>query len=455
MTHQYDAIIVGGRNAGSSLAIRLAEQGLSVLLVDRASFPSLPQVPSSPMIHAGTMRLLDELGLDESEYASPGGLITEYALTFVGHFQAFFPTAVMGIDRNYSYGVDRNRFDAALWGRATKTPGVTAWSRFTANDVLWEGDRVTGIVGTDADGKEVRATAGLVVGADGRFSWAARQFGAKVVEEHNEYIGSSYHADWQDVAPISPEHPQTVGIYNTAKGRLVLTIPIGPQRYTVANYLTMDKANAGGGQTLEANYLESLRGIPEVWARLKHATKVSECVGVKGIKNGYRAPYGKGWALVGDAVHYKDPIDGQGIYDALLSSKLLAEAVQRWRKQGASFEDAMQFYQDEFWRETHAMYLQTVERVKKEIYSKPPPFIINTLLRWMMTDPEYQLGFLRHIHRAIQPNERPSLHPKYIWRGLWRDLTGQGQGAPAQLADGIHDALERMEPAVDDQAAKP
>lgn len=454
MTYDYDAIIVGGRNAGASLAIRLARQGLSVLLVDRASFPSLPQVPSSPMIHAGTMRLLDELGLAESEYASPGGLITEYALTFVGHFQAFFPTSMMGIDRNYSYGVDRNRFDTVLWERASTTPGVTAYARFTAKDVLWEGERVTGIVGTDASGQEVRATASVVVGADGRFSWTARQVGAKILEEHNEYIGSSYHADWDGVAPISPEHPQTVGIYNTAKGRLVLTIPIGPQRYTVANYLTMDKANFGA-QTLEENYLQSLRSVPEVWARLAHATKVSDCVGVKSIKNGYRAPFGNGWALVGDAVHYKDPIDGQGIYDALLSSKILADALQRWKKHGAPWSEAMQSYQDQFWGETHAMYLQTVERVKKEIYSKPPPFIINTLLRWMMTDPEYQLGFLRHIHRAIQPNERPSLHPKYIWRGLWRDLAGRGRQAAPELEEGFPSALKQMNPAVDDQVAEP
>jgi flavin-dependent dehydrogenase len=60
MPNRYDAIIVGGRNAGSSLAIRLAKQNLKVFLIDRANFPSWPQVPSSPIIHPGTMRLLIE-----------------------------------------------------------------------------------------------------------------------------------------------------------------------------------------------------------------------------------------------------------------------------------------------------------------------------------------------------------------------------------------------------------
>lgn len=47
---QYDVIIIGGRHAGASLAIRLAQGGLHVLVVDRAIFPSRPAVPSMPLI---------------------------------------------------------------------------------------------------------------------------------------------------------------------------------------------------------------------------------------------------------------------------------------------------------------------------------------------------------------------------------------------------------------------
>jgi 2-polyprenyl-6-methoxyphenol hydroxylase-like FAD-dependent oxidoreductase len=102
MADHYDAIIVGGRNAGASLAMRLAKQGLQVFLADRARFPSLPQVPSSPILHAGAMRLLDELGFDEKDYTRPDGIITEYVLNFVGHFVVSMPTELMGIDRNYA-----------------------------------------------------------------------------------------------------------------------------------------------------------------------------------------------------------------------------------------------------------------------------------------------------------------------------------------------------------------
>ena len=420
----YDAIIVGGRNAGSSLAIRLARQNLKVLLIDRASFPSLPQVPSSPIIHAGTMSLMDELGFEEKEYIYPDGLITEYVLSFVGHFQVFIPTERMKIERNYGYGTDRNRFDTALWERATQTLNVTAYSNFSAIGILKENGHVTGIIGKDSNGNEVRVTADIVVGADGRFSWTAREVGAKVIEERNEYVGASYHAEWEDVEPISPEHPHALSFYNTVRGLLVIMIPIDTRKYIVANYLTMDKANFGA-QRLESSYLESLQSIPEVWARLNNARKVTNVVGVKGIQNGYRTPYGDGWVLAGDAVHYKDPIDGQGIYDALLGTKILAEAIRKWKQDSCSWVESMKFYQQEFWKATHPMFLQTVQRIKEEAYGKPPPFIIKTVIRWTLTDPEYQARLLRYIHRAIDPAERPTPHPRFFLRGMKRDLLGK------------------------------
>ena len=48
---------------------------------------------------------------------------------------------------------------------------------------------------------------------------------------------------------------------------------------------------------------------------------------MRNIGNLYREAGGPGWALVGDALHQKDPLDGQGIYDAVLTAKLLAQAL--------------------------------------------------------------------------------------------------------------------------------
>jgi flavin-dependent dehydrogenase len=422
MADQYDAIIVGGRNAGASLAMRLARQDLKVFLADRASFPSLPQVPSSPILHAGAMRLLDELGFDEKEYTRPDGIITEYVLNFVGHFVVSMPTECMGIDRNYAYGLDRYRYDAMLWERASQTPNVTARSNFSAVGLQRDNGHVTGIVGKDAAGDEVRVPADVVVGADGRFSWLAREVGAKVLEERNQYVGRPTTPSGR-MSSRFPEHPHALAVYNTVKGLLVILIPIDTRKYIVAMYLTRERANFGP-QKVERIYLEGLQSIQEVWARLKNARKVTQVVGVKGIENGYRTPYGDGWVLAGDAVHYKDPIDGQGIYDALLGTRILAEAIRKWKLEHRPWEESMSFYKDELWKATHSMYVQTAERVKQEVYGEPPPFIIKTLIRWSLSDPDYQRDFLRYIHRDIEPSERPVPNPRFYLRGIRRDLLG-------------------------------
>src|SRR5262245_21763207 len=97
--NHYDVIIIGARCAGASLALRLAGNSVKILLVDRTTFPSLPNVPSSPFIHPGTLRLIDELGIDECEYTFPGAKVEHFVVDFVNYFHAVMPTSRMMLDR--------------------------------------------------------------------------------------------------------------------------------------------------------------------------------------------------------------------------------------------------------------------------------------------------------------------------------------------------------------------
>ena len=65
--------------------------------------------------------------------------------------------------------------------------------------------------------------------------------------------------------------------------------------------------------------------------------------GWRGVPGTSAAPYGPGWALVGDAGYFKDPITTHGITDALRDAELLSDAVlargiggvaraSRWRR---------------------------------------------------------------------------------------------------------------------------
>lgn len=421
MEERYAVIIVGGRIAGASLAIRLGQQNIPVLLIERATFPSWPSVPSSPMVHPGTMRLLDELGLDETDYTHPEAKVTHFILDMMGKYQAIMPTQLLQLDRNYLYGIDRNKFDTVLWQRAASLPSVTAYQNVTMTDVVRDaGGRVTGIIGKAGDGTETTFSADLVVGADGRFSLAAQKVGSKPFEELNAYPSASYHAEWENVGDYSEKYPHPVVVYQIGNGQSVLSIPVDDHKYIIANYMRTDDTYAGG--KMEERYLEMVQSVPQLRERLKHARRITRVVGVRRIDNGYRQAYGDGWALVGDAFHYESPIDGQGIYNALITSKLLAEAIGQWQ-QGQSWHQAGAEYQQRFYTASHTMLQQTVKRVQQELYTSPPAFVINTLMRWMLTDPGYQQQFLRYLSRAIDPKSfsfGPTLGP--MLRGLVRDV---------------------------------
>jgi 2-polyprenyl-6-methoxyphenol hydroxylase-like FAD-dependent oxidoreductase len=128
--------------------------------------------------------------------------------------------------------------------------------------------------------------------------------------------------------------------------------------------------------------------------------------------------------LVGDALHYKDPVDGQGIYDALLEARVLDEALGAWHAGERGWDEAMAGYVRGVRDGTHTMFKQTVGRLRRELYQEPPAVMVHTLLRWMMTDAGYHKRFMHYFSRAL-PGDRlltPQLIGGVVARGIGRDL---------------------------------
>jgi flavin-dependent dehydrogenase len=67
--------------------------------------------------------------------------------------------------------------------------------------------------------------------------------------------------------------------------------------------------------------------IPALADRLASARQVGRFVGTGDTDGFFRAAFGPGWALLGDAGYHKDPITAQGMTDALLHAEVLAEAI--------------------------------------------------------------------------------------------------------------------------------
>lgn len=415
----YDVVIVGGRPAGASLAMRLGARGHRVLLLDRARFPSWPAVPSSPAIYPGVMRILDELGVAEADYAGAGVRLSALRLQFDHYVDTIFEVPQMW-GRSYLYGIDRSVFDEVLWRHVGSFASVERREGFNVTELLRAADgRVIGVVGSERGGAPEHLTARCIVGADGRFSFVARKAGAGIVEQETGCLSTVYFASWEGMALDDYE---SGFLHATGRGLDVLCLPVAGGRVIVNTHERADRVVVAGDA--QGYYRETLRGIDEINRRLLAARQVSAVVGLKRIGNGYRQASGPGWALVGDAVHYKDPADGQGIYDALLGAQLLDQALGPWLAGERSWDAAVAGYGRALRDATRPMYLETVARLRRELYEEPPPFIAKTLIRWTLSDPAYQRRFMNYLGRTISPVgwNSAGLMAGAAVRGIWRDL---------------------------------
>ena len=126
----YQVIVIGGRPAGSSLAIRLGRLNIKTLVVDKMTFPSLPAVPSSPILYSHHLSMLEELGISESDALHAGGRVDSFVLNFVNYFHTVMPMSAGGAKHPYAFGADRVKMDAKFWETACSYESVTTRSGF-------------------------------------------------------------------------------------------------------------------------------------------------------------------------------------------------------------------------------------------------------------------------------------------------------------------------------------
>ena len=416
----FDAIIVGGRIAGTSLAIRLARAGQRVLLLDKDASANEPVI-SVPMLLNSAMALLDELEVPEDVYGrgTPKVRGSEFEMSNYFSTRLSLPE-VSG--RDYLYAIDRPQLDGALWECAASAAGVTCRRGASVVRVLREGDRAAGVeVSSDGGSEEIRGR--CVIGADGRYSKVAREVGSEVVHERTDCNTVLHFAYWEGSAS-HPAGDGLVQIHAGCDGFSFVLMPSRDGRMGVVTQGRVDRYTLEDGA--ENTYHRLLRERPAVWKRLESAERVTPVLGIKFV-NAFRRPAGPGWALVGDALHHKDSYDAQGIYDALLQSKILAEALTPWHEGKTSWDDATATYEREVMAAMRPMFEATMARLQREVYSDPPPFIARTVIRWTMTDPTWQRCFTDLLTRKIDPKgwAPPSVAVGALFRGLGRDVFGR------------------------------
>jgi flavin-dependent dehydrogenase len=327
----YDAIVVGARCAGSPTAMLLARKGYRVLLLDRASFPS--DTLSVHYIHQPGVACLARWGLLDAVIASNCPPVREQRLD-VGPFALVgTPPPIDGIDA--AYAPRRTILDQILIDAAA-TAGVEVRERFSVQDLISDGERVTGIRGHSASGATVTEQARIVIGADGLHSFVARAVQAPLYNT-TPALTCAYYSYWSDV-PLGGAalHPRPE--------RMIITAPTNDGQTIVISYWPRADFHAVRAD-IEGHFLKALDLVPALAERIASGKRSERFRGTADLPNQFRVPYGPGWALVGDAGYHKDPITAQGITDSFRDAELLAEAIDAGFSERQPLTEALAGYQ--------------------------------------------------------------------------------------------------------------
>ncbi len=329
-------VVVGARVAGASTALLLARAGVRVALVDAAQYGA-DTVSTHGLMRAGVLQLSRWGLLDRVETAA-----TPPIRRTMFRYPGTEPVRVairssQGVPALYA---PRRRLLDRLLVDAAAEAGADVMHRTRVTDLLRESaGRATGVRLLTADGRR-DLSAGCVVGADGIGSRVAREVAAPMLRRG---VGASavLYAYFDGVAPDGYEWAYgdgaASGIIPTNDGQSCVFVATTPDRMRV---LRRD----GDAEQAFAALFEA--ASHEQADRLAGAERVGRMHGWAGRPAFVRRSWGPGWALVGDAGYYLDPISTHGMTQALRDADLLAGALLEVMSGATSEPVALSRYQN-------------------------------------------------------------------------------------------------------------
>ncbi len=290
----FDVIVIGAGPAGSTAAYRLARKGARVALLDRASFPR-----DKPCGGGITLRGLHHLPIDVTPVVEDRIHTAELGF---GYSDRFVRTS----EEPVVYMTQRRRLDEHLASTAADA-GADFRDGVRVRTIAM--DATGGVVSTDTD----RLTASVVIGADGCNGVSAKQLGLGAGVTYG--VAYEGNVGW-DVLDESHWRGRLLLEFATVPGGYAWIFPKGDH----ANVGVGGWGREGGNLKAHLARLCSQYDVP--------SDRVTSARGYRLPLRDPAAPIASARALVvGDAAGLVDPMSGDGMFEAFLSSRVAAGAV--------------------------------------------------------------------------------------------------------------------------------
>ena len=346
----WDLVVVGGGPAGLAVAIVAAEQGLSVLVIERRDFP--PDKACGEGVLPPGVKALQRLGIaDRFDHSTSYPFVGIRFIQEDGSAaQAFMPSHGMGIRRTVLV--------EALARRAEELGAV-----------LRHRCSVNGVEATSSDAvaytTEGKIFGRLVVAADGLHSSLRKASGLDAAPSSRRRFALRQHyriRPWTDF----------VEVYVDDKGEAVVT-PVSDKSVGI-NFVWEDGV-------IEQPKIPVLASrFPALLARLGNAPAISTVKGAGPMAHGVTRRNSHRMVLVGDAAGFVDSISGDGLSIAFNSALMLGKHLPEILKRGAT-QESMQAYERDARRVYRGYWLVTNGLLMIARHPRARRTIINSLMR--------------------------------------------------------------------------
>lgn len=320
-----DVVIIGGGPAGSVLGSYLSKAGISNVILERANHPR-PHVGES--LVTSTTRVFEDIGfLDTMERE---GFTKKYGAAWHakagrGEFTIRFGEFPQpGINQDYTYHVDRSKFDLLLLKHA-ESLGSSVYQGVGVKEVLFDENDFASGVRFSVAGKDFELPAKFVVDASGRNSILGTQ--RHLRQKDPIFNQFAVHGWFENLDRGTTESADYIHIYFIPAERgWVWQIPIN-DKVTSVGVVAEKEVFKQSRQRREDYFWDHVRSSPDLAAAMASAKPVNELRSEADYSYTMSRFVGNGWMLVGDAARFVDPIFSSGVSIACESAKFASEAI--------------------------------------------------------------------------------------------------------------------------------
>jgi 2-polyprenyl-6-methoxyphenol hydroxylase-like FAD-dependent oxidoreductase len=383
------------------LGLLLARAGIEVLVLEKHR--DFLRDFRGDTVHPSTLELMHELGLADEFLRLPHQKVSELKAQFGDVALPVADFSRLPVRCPYIAMVPQWDFLDFLARKAAAYPGFKLMQRAEVTDLLFEGDRVSGVRASTSEGP-LEVAAGLVVGADGRHSLVRSRSRLPLLD-----VGAPIDVLWFRLARQAGDSQDTMGRFDSGSILVMLNRGDYWQCAFVIAKGGFDAIRQKGLEAFRATIAGLLRIAPErmseigSWDDVKLLT-----VQVNRMKEWCRP----GLLCIGDAAHAMSPVGGVGInlavQDAVAAANILWQGdfsletlrkVQRRREFPTRLTQAFQV----------AVQNNILKRVLEDTDGIAPPLPVRALARsrWLRGIPARMVGLgvrPEHIRSPASPS---------------------------------------------------